>query len=196
MDIDSVNTPLLTSQQTGTIGGISGYASGRAWVNAVHIVRWEITSSALEAQALAQYANALDNLSTGGIDPNKFDLVRSYVDIATGLPIPQTTEHVAEYAVDLDFAFSVDKGLGAALPNLVTFAFEGADNVTWAQDVSVQAPPLTTGPQRIRSVRARVVTRTAIGHRRPHRQRPRGQLRRPAVHLPLLHQPHALVRHE
>ncbi len=167
VDIDAINTPILTSQQTGTLGGISGYASGRAWVNAVQIVRWEITSSANEAQSTAQYANALDNLPTGGVDPNKYDLIRSYIDITTGQPIAQTTELVAEYAVDLDFAFSVDNTLlGAAQPSLVTFAFEdNADNDLWAQDVSTQAPPLTTGPQRIRSVRARVATRSALGDR-------------------------------
>ncbi len=105
VDIDAINTPILTSQQTGTLGGISGFASGRAFVNAVQIVRWEIVGSADEAKNQAQYANALDSLSTGGTDPNKYDLVRSYLDITTGLPIPQTTELVAEYAVDLAFAF-------------------------------------------------------------------------------------------
>jgi prepilin-type N-terminal cleavage/methylation domain-containing protein len=167
VDVDAVNTPILTAQQTGTLGGISGYASGRAWVNPVHVVRWEITTAALEAQNQAQYANAMGNLPSGGVDPNKYDLVRSYVDMATGQTIPATTELVAEYAVDLDFAFSVDNSLlGAGLPNVVTFAFEDdINNDTWAQDVSLQAPPFTTGPQRIRSVRARVATRSAIGDR-------------------------------
>ena len=165
VDVDAINTPILTSQQTGTLGGISGFAAGRAWVNAVHMVRWEITTSALEAQNEAQYANALGNLSTGGLDPAKYDLVRSYVDIVTGLPIPQTTELVAEYAVDLDFAFSVDNGTAAA-PSLLTFAFgQDAQNDPWAQDISAQAAPYTPGPQRVRSVRARVSTRSAIGDR-------------------------------
>jgi Tfp pilus assembly protein PilW len=167
VDIDAINTPVLTSQQTGTIGGISGFASGRAFVNAVQIVRWEITTSAKESQNQAQYANALDNLPTGGIDPNKYDLVRSYVDITTGQVLPQTTELVAEYAVDFDFAFSVDSTqLGASSPNIVTFAFgDNADNDLYAQSVAFQAPPLTQGPQRIRSVRARIVTRSAIADR-------------------------------
>jgi type II secretory pathway pseudopilin PulG len=166
VDIDSINTPILTSQQTGTVGGISGFAAGRAWVNAVHVVRWEITSATLEAQNLTQYANALGNLPTGVIDTNKYDLVRSYVDMATGQPIPQTTELVAEYAVDLDFAFSVDATLnGAATPLLKTFAFEDAENPKYAPDVSQTTPVPPYGPQRIRSVRARVATRAAIGDR-------------------------------
>jgi type II secretory pathway pseudopilin PulG len=165
VDIDPTNTPILTSQQTGTQGGISGYAAGRAFVNAVHVVRWEIVGSADEAQGQAQYANALGSLSTGGIDPNKYDLVRSYVDPKSGLPIASTTELVAEYAVDLDFAFSVDSGASAATPNIVTYAFEdNADNDVYAQDVSKEKVSIP-GPQRIRSVRARVSTRTALPDR-------------------------------
>jgi hypothetical protein len=167
VDVDAVNTPVLTSQQTGTIGGVSGYASGRAFVNAVQVVRWEITTTANEQSSQAQYANALGSLSTGGVDANKYDLVRSYVDIATGNPLPQTTELVAEYAVDLDLAFSVDKTtLGASSPSMITYPFEDdADNDAWAQDVSKQAAPYVPGPQRIRSVRARLATRTAIADR-------------------------------
>ena len=166
LDIDAVNTPLLTSQQTQTQGGISGYASGRAWVNPVQIVRWEITTSTLEAQNQAQYANALDNLSTqyGTIDPNKYDLMRTYVD-ATGAPVPQTAEMIAEYAVDLDFAFSVDTSILNGVPNIATFAFEdNTNNDAWSYGVDTK-PVSVIGPQRIRQVRARVVTRTAMGDR-------------------------------
>jgi hypothetical protein len=166
VDIDATNTPILTSQQTGTVGGISGYASGRAWVNAVHVVHWEITTATQEAQTLKQYSNALGNLPTGGVDPNKYDLVRSYVDMATGQPIPQTTELVAEYAVDLDFAFSVDAGLTPAQPSIKTLAFGDPDNAAkYAPLDLTTALPLGQGPQRIRSVRARIATRTAMGDR-------------------------------
>jgi hypothetical protein len=106
--------------------------------------------------------NALDNLplSPGTPDPNKYDLMRSYVD-ASGVLVPQTSEIVAEYAVDLDFAFTVDTGTGPSGPLLQTIAYDDPANAGWAYDVSGQAASLTVGPQRIRSARVRLVTRTA-----------------------------------
>jgi hypothetical protein len=168
VDIDATNTPILTSQQTGTVGGISGYASGRAWVNAVHVVHWEITTATAEGTSTAQYAKALGNLPTayGTIDLNKYDLVRSYVDMATGQTIPQTTELIAEYAVDLDFAFSVDAGLNPAQPAIKTLAFGDPDNAAKYAPLDLSTPlALGQGAQRIRSVRARIATRTALGDR-------------------------------
>jgi hypothetical protein len=166
VDIDP-STPVLTAQQTRTQGGVSTYASGRVLVNPVQIVRWEITSATAEAQNLPQYATALDNQSMqyGTVDPNKYDLIRTYVD-ATDTPVWATTEVVAEYAVDLDFAFSVDKGTSVQ-PNLVTFAFgDNTDNDAWSLSVDAQnAPPYVPGPQRIRQVRARVATRTQLADR-------------------------------
>jgi hypothetical protein len=83
---------------------------------------------------------------------------------------------VAEYAVDLNFALTVDNTNYAVAnppnPNLVSFAFDdggqGAQN--WAMDVSKlnpppASPPTLTGPQRIRAVRARVVTRASMADR-------------------------------
>ena len=166
LDVDAVNTPILTAQQTQTQGGVSGYASGHAWVNPVQIVRWEITSATKEAASLAQYSNALGNLSTqyGTVDANKYDLMRTYVD-ATGNPVPQTSEIVAEYAVDFDVAFSVDNSVAGGVPNIATFAFEdNTNNDAWSYSVDTK-PASTTGPQRIRQVRARLVTRTAMADR-------------------------------
>jgi Tfp pilus assembly protein PilW len=164
--VDTTLTPILKASDTKTVGGVSGFGSGRAWVNPVQIVRWEITSSTLEAATMAQYANALDNQSTayGTIDATKYDLLRSYVG-ANGNVIPQTSEVVAEYAVDLKLAFSVDNTTqGALAPSIVTYAFEDTHNAAWAYDVSTKAAS-TTGPQRIRSVRARIVTRAAQADR-------------------------------
>ncbi len=152
--INSTLTPLLTPQQTGTVGGVGGFGSGRAWINPVQIVRWQIVSAASEP---LQYQNALGatSLNTAVQDPNKYDLIRSFVD-ATDTVVSETTEVVAEYAVDLEFAFSVDSGTVAA-PVMQTFPFDSATNQTWADVVTASQ----TGPQRIRAVRARLVTRTA-----------------------------------
>jgi prepilin-type N-terminal cleavage/methylation domain-containing protein len=156
VDVDSTNTPVLSAQATRTMGGVSGTPSGRAFVNPVQIVRWELTNASLEP---AQYQNALATLSlTSAIDANKYDLVRSFVD-ATGTVVAETSEIVAEYAVDLDFAFSVENGT-AAQPSMLTFSFDDPTNQTWGDDVSLskQPPPM---PERIRIVRARLVTRAA-----------------------------------
>jgi hypothetical protein len=111
-----------------------------------------------------QYVAALDNqpLAPTTPDPNKYDLMRSFVD-AKGAIVPATSEVVAEYAVDLDFAFTVDKGPDNTTPSLVTFGFDdGADNGAWAYDVSAANSFLPNkGPQRIRAVRVRLATRTA-----------------------------------
>jgi hypothetical protein len=162
VDIDSTHTPIRTAQSTQTVSSLSGYAAGRAWVNPVQIVRWEITGPGGKDVEPAQYVNALDNqpLSPTTQDPNKYDLMRTFVD-ATGVLVPETSEIVAEYAVDLDFAFTVETGTSAAQPALVTYGFDNASaNNLWAKDVSTAAyTPGSRGPQRIRAVRMRLVTR-------------------------------------
>lgn len=159
VDID-VKTPIMTTQQTGTKGGAAGL--GRGTINPVQIVRWEITNAPPAAIA------ALLNPSNDG---TKYDLVRSYVD-ATGRVVPESTEDVAEYAVDLKFAFTVDSSADttgasmAAPPSLTTIQFDDdATNALWAPSVATMTAVQTLGPQRIRSVRVRLVTRTAISDR-------------------------------
>ena len=172
--IDATTTPILVAQ-AGSIGGISGIAAGHAWVNPVQLVRWEITSTTQEAATQKQFVNGLGNIVQGTeVDLNKYDLMRSYVD-ASGNVIPQSSEIVAEYAVDFDVAFTVDNTVyavgGIQTPNLVSFAFDDvADNGLWGATVLGLAappasPPASQGPQRIRSVRARLVTRTALPDR-------------------------------
>jgi len=163
VDIDP-STPVLTPQQTQTQGGLSALSGG--FVNPVQLVRWEIDSATIESQNLPQYATALDNqsLAYGTVDPNKYDLVRMYMD-AADKPVWETAEVVAEYAVDLDFAFSVDQGTSLQ-PKIVSFPFDDANDALWAPDVSQQvAAPYVPGPQRIREVRVRVATRTQLPDR-------------------------------
>lgn len=163
VDIDP-STPVLTPQQTQTQGGISALSGG--FVNPVQLVRWEIDSAPVEAKNLPQYATALDNqsLAYGTVDPNKYDLVRMYMD-AADKPVWETAEVVAEYAVDLDFAFSVDEGT-TLQPKIVSFAFDDPNDALWAPDVSQQvAAPYVPGPQRIREVRVRVATRAQLPDR-------------------------------
>ncbi len=168
----------LSSQggQKVTFGGFKGFGEG-AIVNPVAVVRWQIQPETLLG---ATYTSL--NPAAGVVnDPNQFDLTRTYLDV-TGAPVG-TPEVVAEYAIDLKFGFSVDNeaplnvappdpnGAGpfGLAPNLLTFDFDdntsgGGGNATWAQDVSLLAtsPP---GPERIRSVRVRIATRSAVPDR-------------------------------
>jgi prepilin-type N-terminal cleavage/methylation domain-containing protein len=158
--VDISGGAILTPQVTKSLGGVTSTPGGRAWVNPVQIVRWEIINTANEP---TQYLKALANqslLATPTPDPTKYDLVRWYVD-AVGTPIKNSMEVIAEYAVDLEFAFSVESATAATWPStpaMLTFAFDDANNQTWADNVSTVA---ATKPQRIRVVRARVSTRAA-----------------------------------
>jgi prepilin-type N-terminal cleavage/methylation domain-containing protein len=144
VDIDPT-TPILTAQQTQTVGSLTGFASGRASVNPVQIVRWEIMPASAEPTQYVSSPLGTQPLKPTLQDPLKYDLIRSYVDAKSGNPVPETRELIAEYAVDLSFAAPA--------------------NATWAQDVSTQPLPVVQDPARIRSVRARLVTRTAQGDR-------------------------------
>ena len=151
---------------TGTKCGVAPISSGHVFINPVQVVRWEIVqASVAETANTAQYSNALGGLSTASttVDPNKYDLVRSYVDITTPtLPdLYASTEIIAEYAIDLDFAFTVDSGTAYA-PNVTTYAFEDPLNFPWVQSVAQNA---AAQPQRLREVRYRIVTRTAMADR-------------------------------
>jgi prepilin-type N-terminal cleavage/methylation domain-containing protein len=167
--VDTSKTTILTSKAAGTNGGVSGFAAGVAWVNPVQVVQWEITSPTGTPgdpePAQDESILAGTPLTPTTADPTKFDLMRTYID-ALGNFLPDTSEIVAEYAVDLDFAFSVDTSTNSLLPNVVTYGFEDpTDNNPWAQNVFKAGVAAVQGPQRIRAVRARVVTRTAQADR-------------------------------
>jgi prepilin-type N-terminal cleavage/methylation domain-containing protein len=172
VDIDSNGvggTQLLTAAQTGGVSSFTGYGAG-AWINPVQIVQWEVTGPAGVPGEPAQYVKALNNLplQAGTADPNKYDLMRTYVD-ATGALVPQTSEIVAEFAVDLDFAFTVETAANnqSGATSLVTYPFDSTLSNAWAPSALTAAlPPPGQGPERIRSVRARLVTRTALPDRR------------------------------
>ena len=157
------DTVVYAPSATQTKCGVGAQSSGHAYINPVQVVRWEIAQAAVfEATSAAQYSNALGNLSAayGTIDPNKYDLIRSYVD-AVGNTLYASSELIAEYAVDFDFAFSIDSGTALA-PSPSTFAFgDNTNNDAWTGSVSGS----TSKPQRLRDVRYRIVTRTALGDR-------------------------------
>jgi type II secretory pathway pseudopilin PulG len=143
-------------------------------INPVVTARWQIVGPTGTGDKVpTQDINGLDNKTlSAGRDPSKYDLLRSYLDGSTGAVIDETSEVLAEYAVDLDFAFAVDTTADTtgAAPNIQTFDFGDPANQTVADTVATGT--ITAGgkadhvePQRIRSVRFRLATRAAQGDR-------------------------------
>jgi Tfp pilus assembly protein PilW len=128
-------TQIARSGETGTRGGVTGFGVGRFTVNPIQMVRWAISADITEPAT-------------------KSNLTRVWLDALgnnAGKP-----EVVAEFAVDLEFAFAVmDKA--QVLPGLQqrTFAFGNAGNAAWA------SLPGTTdvGPHAVRSVSFRLAVR-------------------------------------
>lgn len=167
VDTSPSGTPLKTAQNTGTMAALTGPAAGRAWVNPVAIVHWEIVAASTET---AQYTNGLQTQTgaTGVADPTKYDLVRTLVD-AHDNAVVNTSEVIAEYAADLKFAFSVAGTAAAAAdpqsisPTVTTYDFSSTNNATVGGAIRSGGGGGT--PQRIRSVRMRLTTRASQADR-------------------------------
>jgi Tfp pilus assembly protein PilW len=180
--VDGANTPIFYGSASGTtsvVGGVTGRCLG-CQINPVQIVEWELTNSSSGAGATHKEPT-FDSANLGNLsslvktaDANKYDLMRTYLD-ATGTFLSGTSEIVAEYAVDLSFAFTGESGTSAAptaTSNTTSCAFDDnaspSCNSRWGQQVHPIVPgtvPPFYGPQRIRTVRARITTRTALPDR-------------------------------
>jgi prepilin-type N-terminal cleavage/methylation domain-containing protein len=157
-----VSTNPVAASGTTNVGGGGGFLSG-ATLNPVLTIRYRL------APTLAQYNADLN----AAADATRFDLYRFYID-STGAEIAGSAadpppELVAEYAVDLKFAFTVDNtAFVAGSPPTATrthisYAFgDDANNGAWGVSPTAVATP---APQRIRSVRIRLGTRTALADR-------------------------------
>ena len=153
------NPPIPTSgTAAGSAGNCGGTPGDEVTINPVQTVRWWI------GPTTAPLAPDVAVGQTG----NKFDHYREVLD-ATGasVPSPGGPQVVAEYAIDLKFGVSVDSP--AALPpptNQLSFDMDtdGVAIANWTQ----AAAGTTTGtpaPQRVRSVRFRVATRSSLPDR-------------------------------
>ena len=159
LDIAS-NTPILSSEQTKTMGGASGLGVGRLVVNPVQTIRWEIRPIDPGQPRDAPYRT----LSAEGGPDDKYELFRTYLD-ASGT-LTAETELVSEYAVDLKFAFSADLvDLTTDLNRTLTVygMSQTAENAALASDVAGAVQ--VHGPERIRSTRFRLSTRSSIADR-------------------------------
>ena len=155
VDLDTATLPILTAKSTGTNGGVTGLGVGRLRVNPVQTVRWEIRP--------INTANAGDGpyKELASTSNDKYELFRTFVDVTGALT--QSPELVAEYAVDLKFAFSADlSAAGLATRTLTVYGLSDPHNAGVADDIT--SNPLTQ-PQRIRSVHFRLSTRSAVADR-------------------------------
>lgn len=148
-------TPVLSASQTGGAGGVMGFGVGRMTVNPIQTVRWSI-------RRIADTRLDVIDPATGTWDDRKFDLVREWVD-AQGQAIPTGFERIAEYAVDLEIAFSVNMVVGGQ----VNFPFGDVRNTTYGEAVNPPPAPANplTRPEDIRAVRFRLAVRTAQADR-------------------------------
>jgi type II secretory pathway pseudopilin PulG len=128
-------------------------------LNPVQIVRYQVKSLAGSGSPFAwAYPNDIP------ADAFKYDLVRTELDPSDGSEIASTAEIVAEYAIDLKFAFSVDQSVPSTTglwvnPELTPFPFaeNGVTAITLADNVRTNT---AATPQRIRSIRYRLSTRS------------------------------------
>lgn len=131
--------------------GIDAIGIGAA-VNTVSFIRYDLRN--LVATAPWAYPNG---------DTTKYDLIRTELnpdgtEITTS-PKPQSI--VAEYVVDMKFAFTIDEGTlftgGYREPKLVSYPFDDPTAITETGDILVAGA--STRPQRIRSIRYQITTR-------------------------------------
>jgi prepilin-type N-terminal cleavage/methylation domain-containing protein len=187
------NWTILSSNDTGGVGGVLGFGVGLVTVSPLQVTRWDIASPQqvkTQAAAAAVVPSYLYSTAANGahIDPTDFFLTRGYVDfssacLAAPCPLdPDTIEVVSEYAIDLKFGISVDNYLNA--PCIGTGAFPCSTAapsyptnpiMNYRMDTipaggnqytaQVGAYSGSLGPQRIRDVQVRIGVRSPFGDR-------------------------------
>jgi hypothetical protein len=161
--VDSAGTPVITLKQEpaitfkrgGGVCGVEGLGIGMQ-ANVINWVRYELRDLAADPGG---YKPIFDKSAAPG-EEGRLELVRVELD-ADGNEMDGTLELVAEYAVDLKFGLTVVSGFpnGPSDPDLKRVEYgDSAIAGTWAGDVSKN--PGVPGPERIRSVRARLVVRS------------------------------------
>jgi hypothetical protein len=135
-------------------------------VNVVNFVKYSLRNMAGFSQFGPLYQSSLAG-GTPVTDFGRTELVREELD-TDGTSIFGTEEIISEFAVDLRFGISVTQILNPGSPNqteqLKAFSIGDTNNIKdWAGDPP--GLPATNGPQRIRTVRARLSVRSREGDR-------------------------------
>ncbi|HEY6726923.1 MAG TPA: hypothetical protein VI197_22980, partial [Polyangiaceae bacterium] len=149
--IDLTGAVILQQESRTTACGLQGLNVG-ATVNVVNFVRYSLKRLD-DPQTYPQFAAVYADEVPGTHEESRAELVREELDV-TGTAITDTTELVAEYAVDLKFSVSQLTTTGT----LVEIA-EGDDGI----DAAAGNPRAGGGnarPDRIRSVHARLAVRS------------------------------------
>lgn len=137
-----------------TPGGNTGDGG---WVNVVNRVRYEIRS--LVGTPYDPLVTPITPQQTG--DGGRTELVRVELD-DRDVPIPNTLELIAEYAVDLKFGISTATEAGnpnVTDPQIQRFPITATDNATVYATAAANDQP-GASPQRVRSLQVRLATRT------------------------------------
>ena len=162
----------LTSLQTNSIsGGVDGFES--ISVSPIQGAYWFI--GRITTGTIGTASSLIENAANPALSTQKFDLYRAWISSdGNGTILVDNAEIVAEYAVDLKLGFTVDdpSQLEASADKSRVFGFAdvAGDKDPWAnRDLTVGVAVVpgrgSMGPHRIRSVRYRLSTRTAMPDR-------------------------------
>lgn len=152
---------VLTSLDTTGKGGVDGFET--IAISPIQGAYWYIGRKP---------NTGIENAQNAALSTYKYDLMRAWVN-ADGKILEDSAEMVSEFAVDLKLGFTVDDpgALESSPTRMLSFGFgaNAAAKDPWA-NANLTAPPAAqvrgvVGPQRIRSVRYRLTTRTAMPDR-------------------------------
>lgn len=162
----------LSSVQTGSqFGGVDGFET--VSISPIQGAYWfvgRVTTGTMGAAAALS-----ENAANPALSTQKFDLYRAWISSdANGTILTDDAEVVAEYAVDLKLGFTVDDpsqletAVGKSL--VLGFTDTAAAKDPWAnRDITSATAVIpnrgSQGPHRIRSIRYRLSTRTAMPDR-------------------------------
>jgi type II secretory pathway pseudopilin PulG len=158
--VSLATAPALRFRSTGgALCGLKGCETG-ALANVVNFVQYDIRNLAdnsnLGGENLGYAAVYAEQAAPG--DAQRTDLVRVELD-ASGTPIPDTEELVAEYAVDLAFGLTVAENfINGTNPTLRTIAPGDGEITNWAG--STVGLAANRGPQLVKAVRFRLSVRS------------------------------------
>ncbi len=148
--------PAIPFKATRGICGIDGFGTGTQ-ASVISWIRYDLRQL---SAATPGYAKLFTESTAGIGDDTRSQLVREELDAALQ-PISGTLEIVADYSVDLRFGFTVVTNQSAD-PVLARYAIGASENLGYGADVAASnaTGPTAQGPERIRSIHARLTVRS------------------------------------
>lgn len=147
-------TPPIAFKRDG-VCGVEGFGVGMQ-ANVVNWIKYEVRN--LKANIPTGYQALYGDAATAPGDETRLDLVRVEVGADES---ELSVELVAEYAVDLKFGLTVASDIVAGTdPTTSVFPIGDDRNYEYTYKVAPPAPADQKGPERIRTVRARLAVRS------------------------------------